>query len=155
MRKVLLSTLMLLFSVSYASAAWKTYYIIENRENAFSDVFKIDWENNLFFLDSDSEDETKAPIKNLKTNGNTKTFDVYYTPSVGGGKYCSVKFTTTDDGKITITQTLAGGHKVTFGLSDKKPMKDAIRDARRDPKELIKGGVDKISNVFKKKDKKE
>ena len=43
---------------------------------------------------------------------------------------------------------------MTFGLSDKKPLKDAVRDARRDPKELLKGGVDKISNVFKKKDKK-
>ncbi len=153
MRKVLLLTFML-FSLSYASAAWKTYYIIENRENAMSDIFKIDWENNLFFLDSDSEDETKAPIRNLKVNGNTKTFDVYYTKSVGGGKFCSVKFVTGEDGKFTLTQTLSGGQKVTFGLSDKKPLKDAVRDARRDPKELLKGGVEKISNVFKKKDKK-
>ena len=153
MRKVLL-TFVLLFSLSYASAAWKTYYIIENRENAMSDIFKIDWENNFFFLDSDSEDETKCPIKNLKTNGNTKTFDVYYTSSVGGGKFCSVKFTTGEDGKFTLTQTLTGGQKITFGLSDKKPVKDAVRDARTNPKELIKGGVEKISNVFKKKEKK-
>ena len=153
MKKVLLLTVML-FSLSYASAAWKTYYIVENRENAMSDTFKIDWENNFFFLDSDSEDETKAPIRNLKTNGDTKTFDVDYTKSDGGGKYCSVKFTTGEDGKFTLTQTLAGGHKLTFGLSDKKPLKDAMRDARRDPKELLKGGVEKISNVFKKKDKK-
>lgn len=151
MKKVLLLAFVLLFSASYASAAWKTYYIVENRENAVSDIFKIDWENNFFFLDSDSEDETKAPIRNLKTNGNTKTFDVYYTKSVGGGKYCSIAFITGEDGKFTITQTLTGGAKLTFGLSDKKPLKDAVRD----PKELLKGGVEKISNVFKKKDKKE
>ena len=156
MKKLMVLTFMLLSSISYASAKWTTYYIVEQDEEfAVSDRFKIDWEDNFFFLDSDSEDETKAPIKNLKTNGNTKTFDVYYTPSVGGGKYCSVKFITEGEGKFTLIQTLQGVSKsAKFGLSDKKPMKDAIRDARQNPKELIKGGVEKISNVFKKKDKK-
>lgn len=144
----------MLASISIASAGWTNYYIIENVGNAPTRKLKIDWENKYFFLDSDSEDETKCPIKNLKTNGNTKTFDVYYTSSVGGGKFCSVKFTTGEDGKFTLTQTLTGGHKITFGLSDKKPVKDAIRDTRTNPKELIKGGVEKISNVFKKKEKK-
>jgi hypothetical protein len=45
--------------------------------------------------------------------------------------------------------------KRTYILTDKKPMKDAINDARRDPKQLIKGGVEKVTNVFKKKKDKE
>ena len=154
MKRVCVLAIAMLASISIASAGWTNYYIIENVGNAPTRKLKIDWENKYFFLDSDSEDETKCPIKNLKTNGNTKTFDVYYTTLVGGGKYCSVKFTTDEENKFTITLTQSGGYKETFVISDKKPLKDAIRDARTNPKELLKGGVDKISNVFKKKEKK-
>ena len=155
MKKLMTLTFMLLFTVFYASAEWTTYYIVEDKGGcAMSDRFKIDWENKYFYLDSDSEDETKSPIKNLKTNGNTKSFDVYYCAMAGGGKFCSIQFTTEAEGKYTLVQTIQGT-KMTFGLSDKKPTKDAIRDARKDPRELIKGGVDKITNVFKKKDKKD
>lgn len=155
MKRLSLMLFVALFSMSYASAQWKTYYILEQVgvEYPSQSYFKIDWNNKLFFLDSDSEDETKCPIKNLKESGNKKSFDVYYTPSVGGGKHCSIEFSSSEDGKWTLVQKLPGG-KQTFILSDKKPMKDAIRDARKDPKELIKGGVDKVTNLFKKKDKK-
>lgn len=160
MKKFLLMAVMALISVSYASAQWKTYYALEQVgvEYPGQSFFKIDWNNKLFFLDSDSEDETKCPIKNYKENGSTKTFDVYYTQNVGGGKYCSCTFSVDDNGKITLVQTLYGGNgktsKLTYILSDKKPAKDAISDARKaDPKELIKGGLEKVANVFKKKDK--
>ena len=159
MKKFLLMAVMALISVSYASAQWQTYYVLEQvgEEYPGQSFFKIDWNNKFFFLDSDSEDETKCPMKNYKESGNTKTFDVYYTQSVGGGKYCSCTFSVADDGKITLVQVLPGENgkslKFTYILSDKKPAKDAINDARKDPKELIKGGLDKVANVFKKKDK--
>jgi hypothetical protein len=159
MKKFLSLAFMLLFSISYASAQqWKDYYVVEEvgQENASAYWFRIDWDNNYFFLDSDSEDETLCPIKNLKVNGNKKTFDVYYTQSVGGGKYCSVEFTTAEDGKMTLTLIMRGEngqtYKPTYIVSDKKPLKGSGGgDARKDPKELIKGGVDKVTNLFKKK----
>ncbi|MBR4882246.1 MAG: hypothetical protein IKU18_00035, partial [Bacteroidales bacterium] len=83
----------------------------------------------------------------------------YYTPSVGGGLYFNGEFNTDADGKITLVQSMkndrGGIMKLTYILSDKKPLKDAVKDARRDPKELLKGGIEKASNLFKKKDKKE
>ena len=74
MKRVCVLAIAMLASISIASAGWTNYYIIENVGNAPTRKLKIDWENKYFFLDSDSEDETKCPIKNLKTNGNTKTF---------------------------------------------------------------------------------
>ena len=117
--------------------------------------FKIDWDNNYFFLDSDSENETQCPIKNLKTNGTKKTFDVYYTKNVGGGYYCSIGFEDKSNGGYSLTLYLPGedGKKLEFSynLSTKKPLKDVIRDAQRDPKTAIKEGFGKVSDVFKKK----
>ena len=161
MKKLLLLAVVALISMSYASADWKTYYVIEQvgQEYPAQSYFKIDWEKKLFFVDSDSEDETKCPMRNIKENGSKKTFAVYYTPSVGGGLYFNGEFNTDADGKITLVQSMkndrGGIMKLTYILSDKKPLKDAIKDARRDPKELLKGGIEKASNLFKKKDKKE
>ena len=161
MKKLLLLAMVTLFAVSYASADWKTYYVIEQigQEYPSQSYFKIDWEKKLFFLDSDSEDETKCPMRNIKENGSKKTFAVYYTPSVGGGLYCNCEFNSDADGKMTLVQSMkndrGGIMKLTYILSDKKPLKDAMRDARKDPKELLKGGIEKASNLFKKKDKKE
>lgn len=154
MKKLFLVALMTLFTVSYASAQWKTYYVVEQvgQEYPSQSFFKIDWSGKYFFLDSDSEDETKCPMKNFKDSGSKKTFDVYYTPSVGGGKYCGVVFETDANGKMTLTQTITGSSaKLTYILSDKKPMKDAAGDAKSNPKGLLKGGVDKVKGIFTKK----
>ncbi len=156
MKKFLLLAIVAFCSISHAAAQqWQDYYVVEEvgQENASVYWFRIDWDNNYFFLDSDSEDETKCPMKNLKVNGNKKTFDVYYTQSVGGGKFCSIEFITEGDGKYKITQII-DNYKATYILSDKKPLKGGGDDARKNPKELIKGGVDKVTNLFKKKDKK-
>jgi hypothetical protein len=161
MKNLLLIAFVAVISMSQASAEWKTYYVQEQVGQEYPDqnFFKIDWTNKYFFLDSDSEDETLCPMKNYKESGNKKTFDVYYAPSVSSDKYCSVEFSTAEDGKITLVQSMLGeGGKTmkrTYILTDKKPMKDAINDARRDPKQLIKGGVEKVTNVFKKKKDKE
>lgn len=159
MKKFLSLAFMLLFPISYASAQqWKDYYVVEEvgQENASAYWFRIDWDNKYFFMDSDSEDEQKAPIKNYRENGHKRSFDVYYPAIAGGSKFCSVEFTTAEDGKMTLTQILQGENgqpfKVTYVVSDKKPLKGSGGgDARKDPKELIKGGVDKVTNLFKKK----
>ena len=159
MKKLLLLAMVTLFAVSYASAEWKTYYALEQvgQEYPNPSIFKVDWAKKLFFVDGDSPEETSCPIKNYKENGNKRTFDVYYTSHVGGGIYFSGEFVTEADGKITFTQILNDRktQKITYILTDKKPLKDAVNDARRDPKELLKGGIEKASNLFKKKDKKE
>ncbi|MBR4402542.1 MAG: hypothetical protein IKT29_03325 [Flavobacteriales bacterium] len=157
MKKLFLIALMTFFTVSYASAQWTTYYVVEQEGEEYpsQSFFKIDWSAKYFFLDSDSEDETKCPMKNFKESGGKKTFDVYYTKSVGGGKYCSVVFVTDANGKMTLTQTMPGEGgktlKMTYILSDKKPMKDAAGDVKNNPKGLLKGGVDKVKGLFKKK----
>lgn len=152
MKKLFLMVVVTLLTMSYASAQWKTYYVVEQvgQENPYMSYFKIDWNNKFFFLDSDSEDETKCPMKNFKESGNKKTFDVYYTPSVGGGKHCSVVFETDADGKMTLTQILSGG-KQTYIISDKKPLKSAAGDSKGESKGFLKGGVDKVKGIFKKK----
>lgn len=163
MKKLLLLAIVAFCSISYVQAQqWKDYYVVEEvgQEDASAYWFRIDWDNKYFFMDSDSEDEQKAPIKNYRENGNKRSFDVYYPAIAGGGKYCSVEFTTAEDGKMTLTLILPGEngqtYKPTYIVSDKKPLKGGGNggDARKDPKELIKGGVDKVTNLFKKKDKK-
>ncbi|MBR5138123.1 MAG: hypothetical protein IKV12_01070 [Alistipes sp.] len=165
MKKLLLVAFMALFSMAYASAQtvqWTIYYPIEQEGQEYPDTywFKIDWTNKYFFLDSDSEDETLCPMKNLKENGNKKTFDVYYTQSVGGGKYCSAEFVTNEDNSWTLTviQTGEDGNiwKRTYKLSDKEPKKSGGDDngggiERKSPRDLVKGGVNKVTGVFKKK----
>lgn len=139
-------------SVSYASAEWTTYYVVEQvgqEYSAFS-TFKIDWENKYFFLDSDSEDETKGPIKALKTNGNKKTFNVHYTKVLNEEFFFSAEFVTDGEGKFTLTQNI-DGNKRTFILTDKKPAGTAIKEARQNPGTLIKDGFGKVSDFIKKK----
>lgn len=155
MKKLLLLVFMAVASVSYASAEWTTYYVTEEvgqEYSAFS-TFKIDWENKFFFLDSDSEDETKGPIKKMQVNGNKKTFNIHYSKVLNEDFYCSAEFTTEDQekGKFTLTLILdgQGGSKIrkTFLLSNKKPLKEIMRD----PGSSIKDGIGKVSDLIKKK----
>ena len=168
MKKLFLLAFMALFSMTYAmaqSAQWTVYYPIEQEGQEYPDTYwyKIDWTNNYFFLDSDSEDETLCPIKNLKESGNKKTFDVYYTQSVGGGKYCSAEFITNGEKSWTITITQTGGdgtiYKRTYKLSDKEPAKkyddndsgSGNEGGGNKPKNILKKGVGKVTGLFKKK----
>ncbi len=164
MKKLFLTAILALCSMSYVmaqSVQWTIYYPTEQEGQEYPDTywFKIDWTNKYFFLDSDSEDEQLNPIKNYKESGNKRTFDVYYTQSVGGSKYCSAEFVTNEDKtwSITIVQTDDDGtvYKRTYKLSDKEPAKgsDGGGIERKSPRDLLKGGVNKVTNVFKKKDK--
>ena len=167
MKKLFLLAFMALYAMTNAmaqSAQWTVYYPIEQEGQEYPDTYwyKIDWTNKYFFLDSDSEDETMCPMKNLKESGNKKTFDVYYTKSVGGGKYCSVEFITNGDKSwtITIIQTVdEGTFKRTYKLSDKEPAKKYNDDDNgggnegvgNKPKNILKKGVGKVTGLFKKK----
>jgi hypothetical protein len=167
MKKLFLTAIVALCSMSYVmaqSVQWSVYYPTEQEGQEYPDTywFKIDWTNKYFFLDSDSEDETMCPMKNLKESGNKKTFDVYYTKSVGGGKYCSAEFITNGDKSwtITIIQTVdEGTFKRTYKLADKEPAKKYNDDDNgggnegvgNKPKNILKKGVGKVTGLFKKK----
>ena len=153
MKRLFLFVFMAITAISYASAEWTTYYVTEQvgQEYPSLSTFKIDWDNKWFFLDSDSEDETKGPIKKLQVNGNKKTFNVHYTKVLNEDFFCGIEFVTEGEGKFTLTQILEGGHRLTFILSDKKPAGDAIKDARQNPGALIKDGIGKVSDFIKKK----
>ena len=117
MKKFLLTVVVAVCSISYASAQqWTDYYVVEEvgQENASAYWFRIDWDGKYFFMDSDSEDEQMAPMKNYKESGNKRTFDVHYAASVGGDKYCSVEFITEGDGKFKLTQTHLNNWKIEF-----------------------------------------
>lgn len=164
MKKLLLVAFMALFSMAYASAQtvqWTIYYPIEQEGQEYPDTywFKIDWTNKYFFLDSDNEEATLCPMKNIKENGNKKTFDVYYVPSVSTDKYGSVEFVTNEDNSWTLTVIQTGDdgkiYKRTYKLSDKEPKKSGSSGSasgeKKTPKDLVKGGVSKVTGVFKKK----
>ena len=87
---------------------------------------------------------------------------MYYTKSVGGGKYCSAEFITNGDKSwtITIIQTVdEGTFKRTYKLSDKEPAKKYNDDDNgggnesvgNKPKNILKKGVGKVTGLFKKK----
>ena len=65
MKKLLALAVVALVSVVYSYAQeWQPYYVIEEvgQEETAMYWFQIDWKNKLFFLDSDSEDETKVKV---------------------------------------------------------------------------------------------
>ena len=163
MKKFLLTVVVAVCSISYASAQqWTDYYVVEEvgQENASAYWFRIDWDGKYFFLDSDSEDEQLAPMKNYKESGNKRTFDVHYAASVGGDKYCSVEFITEGDGKFKLTQTHLNNWKPTYILSLKKPSKSGtdygsgseVSSPAEEGKSKVGKALNKI-NPFKKKKK--
>lgn len=161
MKKFLLTVVVAVCSISYASAQqWTDYYVVEEvgQENASAYWFRIDWDGKYFFMDSDSEDEQMAPMKNYKESGNKRTFDVHYTASAGGDKYCSVEFITEGDGKFKLTQTHLNNWKPTYILSLEKPSRSgsgsdsAIGSPVDEGKSKVGKALNKI-NPFKKKKK--
>lgn len=165
MKKLLALAVVALVSVVYSYAQeWQPYYVIEEvgQEETAMYWFQIDWKNKLFFLDSDSEDETKGVMKNYKESGTKKSFDVYY--AVGSGyeneMLCSIVFDKEEgEDKYSITRTMEGStHKQKFIVSTKKPVdvsnpEDVLKGGGS-PKDAIKDGVNKALNkinVFKKK----
>jgi hypothetical protein len=97
-------------------------------------------------------------MKNYKESGNKRTFDVHYTASAGGEKYCSVEFITEGDGKFKLTQTHLNNWKPTYILSLEKPSRSgsgsdsAIGSPAEEGKSKVGKALNKI-NPFKKKKK--
>ena len=153
MKKLLLLAIVVLCSVSYVSAQqWQNYYVVEEEGQEYNSAywFRIDWNGKYFFMDSDSEDEQKAPIKNYKESGNKRTFDVYYPSMAGGEKFCSVEFITESDSKFKLIQTI-DGVKRTYILSPKEPSKSDSNSSTSESggKLNVNKALDKI-NIFKK-----
>ena len=162
MKRTILILLVSLASMPYIFAQeWNAYYVVEEvgQKEASAYWFKIDWKNKLYFLDSDSEDETKGVMKNYKEEGKKKSFDVHYPASAGiKEKLWSIEFTTEEgEDKYSIVQTLPNGHKAKFILSTQEPKKDSdnsvpgkVKSAKEDIKKGVNNALKKI-NVFKKK----
>lgn len=159
MKKIVLLAVMFLMTAIYASAQYQNYYVVEQvgQESPNAYMFKIDWENKLFFLEGDKHND--GPMKNFKKNGNTSQFDVYYDPSSGLDMLVySVVFTTEGDGSFTLTTTY-DGFKQTYKLSSTEPapkaenINDIISAKTKSVKDAIGKGVSKGLDALKKKGK--
>ncbi len=146
MKKILLMAFFCLCMAVGASAQYKEYYSLEQEGMEYPNIgiFRIDWNNKLYFLDSDSEDETRGQIKNYKESGNKKTFDVWYPEGTGyTGKLYSIEFTTLEEHKFKLVHILADtGYKQVYTVSDKKPLKSKSQ-GNSDPKTSL---TDKVKN---------
>lgn len=148
-------------SVTYVSAQeWQPYYVVEVVEGGSPYYwFQIDWKNKFFYLESDSDDDTKGRIRNYKENGTKKTFDVYYAEGKSNDMIFSVEFNTEQgEDRYSIVLNHPGSMpKDKFILSTKEPDKSSSSSDVRDGKpKSLKEGVNKTLNkinVFKKKNK--
>ena len=151
MKRIILLAALFVASAFYASAQYKEYYITEEvgKENPSLYSVKIDWENKLFFIEGDGEND--GPIKNYKENGNTRTFDAYYPPGTGlKNKAYSVVFVSDGDDKYTISMTIEG-YKMTFKTTTKRPLGSGGGDRMQAVKESITKGLNNGIDALKKK----
>ena len=120
MKKFLLIAAMLLVSTLYASADYKRYYVTETvKGDDGMYCIRIDWDENLYELEGDGNE---GDIRNLKENGNQRTFDVYFDEGYGTKKkVLSVVFTTEGKDTFTITTVTPSNEKSVYKCSTKDP----------------------------------
>jgi len=169
MKRLFLMAAMLLVSAVFASAQYKTYYVVEQVGSEYSSFgrFRIDWEKKLFFLESDSEKENDGRIKNYKENGNKRTFDVWSSATgYSDEKIYSATFVTEGEGKYTMILAISPEYKPEFKLSDVEPvssrgggesadgsLKSKINSKVGSVKDAIGKGVNKGLDALKNKKK--
>lgn len=167
MKRLLLLAVFSLFAVC-ASAQYQTYYVVEFLGEGYPSFaeFKIDFTNKFFYFDSDSPDESNAPIKNLKQSGKKKTFDVWAPPALGNIKICSIELT--EEGEDTFKliykdpDGLADPYLVStkapagaaFGIGGGKDPKAKVKEKADAVKDAVTKGITKGLDALKKKDKK-
>ena len=120
MRRILLVAAMLLASALYASAEYSRYYVTETvtgREGMY--CIRIDWEGKLYELEGDGNE---GEIRNLKEDGNQRTFDVYFNEGYATSqKVLTVTFTTESKDTFTITTVTPSNEKSEYKVSTKDP----------------------------------
>ena len=164
MKRLFLLAVLFAATAICASAQYTAYYCIPDENGVEPEAywFQIDWENKLFFVDGDSEND--GPIKNYKESGNTRTFDVYYPPTSGiKDKLYSVKFVTEEGGYYRIHLTTHGGVQMSCKLTTTKPSRGGgdddnsingkINAKAQSIKDAIGKGVSKGLDALKNKEK--
>lgn len=163
MKRLFVMAVLLIATALCASAQYKEYYTVEEVGQEYPSLymFKIDWNNKLFFLEGDGHND--GPIKNYKENGNVRIFDVYSDPGSGlNEKVYSVKFTPDEGDNYTIELNM-NGYKAVYKVTTKKPagrgsdsgsINDKISAKTQAMKEAIGRGVTKGLDAIKNKSKK-
>ena len=125
---------------------WELYQLNDSAGNNSRTHYSIEFDNNIFMYDSDSEDDATFQIKNLKTSGNKKTFELYRSDVKGTTKVVMY----TDDKNRTILKV---GSRTEYVVTDDTKVRDNYDRARRgekskksSPQETIK---DKATNKAK------
>ena len=121
MKRLFLIAAMLLTSDLYASADYSRYYVIET-VSGLDGMYciRIDWDEKLYELEGDGNE---GDIRNLKEDGNQRTFDVYFDEGYGTKKkVLSVTFTTESKDSFTITTVNPSNQKSVYKCSSKDPM---------------------------------
>ena len=120
MKRILLIAAMLFASALYASAEYSRHYVTETvtgRDGMY--CIRIDWDEKLYELEGDGNE---GEIRNLKEDGNKRTFDVYFDEGYGTKKkVLSVVFVTEDKDTFTITTITPSNEKSVYKCSSKDP----------------------------------
>ena len=152
MKRFILLAVFFLATALYASAQYTEYYVVEQVGKEHPELYsvKIDWDNKLFFIEGDGEND--GPIKNYKESGNKRTFDAYYPPKTGlKDKAYSVVFVSDGEDKYTISMTI-NGYTMTFKTTTKKPRgTGGGSDRMQEMKETIGKGITDGIEALKKK----
>lgn len=160
MKRFLLMAAMLLVSTLYASAEYKRYYVTETVSGSDGMYcIRIDWDENLYELEGDGNE---GEIRNLKENGNQRTFDVYFDHGYGTKKkVLSVVFTTDSKDTFTITTITPSKEKSVYKVSTKDPnggygsgsssIEEKIGEKANAIKDAIGKGINKGIDAMKQK----
>ena len=157
MKKFLLISAMLLVSTLYASADYKRYYVTETvKGDDCMYCIRIDWNENLYELEGDGNE---GDIRNLKENGNQRTFDVYFDAGYGTKKkVLTVVFTTETKDTFTIETTTPANKKSIYKVTTKDPeggygasIDSKIGEKAGQIKEAIGKGITKGIDAMKNK----
>ena len=165
MKRVVLSLMLILGLSMSLSAKKEAMYAYDTSLSDFCGMYWIDREAQLFYFDSDSEDDATMMMKNYKKNGNKETFDIYQksNPSKKVGSVVLVinpELTAKDDLTSQSLVVKAFGQTYKHGVKTEKQngnkskggdMNDVVDKAKEGAKNLFNKG----KNLFKKKDKKE
>ena len=121
MKRFLFISLMMLASSMFAYADYSRYYVTETvtgRDGMY--CIRIDWQEKLYELEGDGNE---GEIRNLKEDGNKRTFDVYFDEGYGTKKkVLSVVFTTDSKDAFTITTVTPSNEKSVYKCSTKDTM---------------------------------
>lgn len=165
MKRVVLSLMLILGLSMSLSAKKEAMYAYDTSLADFCGMYWIDREAQLFYFDSDSEDDATMMMKNYKKNGNKETFDIYQksNPSKKVGSVVLVinpELTAKDDLTSQSLVVKAFGQTYNHGVKTEKQNGNKstggdINDVVDKAKEGAKNLFNKGKNLFKKKDKKE